>query len=117
MIRERLVQKYRDLVSYSYPYINSLLNDCYIHIIDGCLNPVSPAYYYLGIYYVGRSGKEIISYQEELRKIAKTFGMIDIVFLDAKRLMSDPGSTLKTENPRLWLELYWISSKVTTNLD
>ncbi|MEL4894672.1 hypothetical protein [Crocosphaera sp. Alani8] len=117
MIREKLVQKYRNLVSYSYPYINSLLNDCYIKIIDGCLNPISPPYYYLGIYYVGRQGKEIILYQEELKKIAKTFGMIDVVFLDAKRLIRDPVSTLKKENPRLWLELYWISTKVTTNLD
>ncbi|MDJ0600712.1 MAG: hypothetical protein QNJ37_17935 [Crocosphaera sp.] len=117
VIREKLVQEYRNLVNYSYPYINSLLNNCYIKIIDGCLNPVSPPYYYLGIYYGGKQEKEIILYQNELKKIAKTFGMIDVVFMNAKRIIRDPLSPLKKENPRLWLELYWISSKVTTNLD
>ncbi|ACB49924.1 conserved hypothetical protein [Crocosphaera subtropica ATCC 51142] len=117
MIREKLVNEYRHLVNASYPYINSLLNNCYIKIIDGYLNPVSPAYYYLGIYYAGRNGKEITLYKYELKNIAKTFGMIDVVFINAKRIIRDPASTLKQENPRLWLELYWISSKVTTNLD
>ncbi len=117
MIREKLVKEYRHLVNDSYPYINSLLNNCYIHIIDGCLNPVSPPYYYLGVYYAGRQGKEIILYQNELKKIAKTFGMIDVVLINAKRIIRDPVSTLKKENPRLWLELYWICSKVTTYLD
>ncbi len=117
VIREKLVQEYRNIVNYSYPYINSLLNDCYIYIIDGCLNLISSHYYYLGIYYAGKQGKEIILYQKELKEIAKTFGMVDVVFLNAKRIIRDPLSTLKKENPRLWLELYWISSKVTTNLD
>ncbi|MGK7955314.1 MAG: hypothetical protein AB4063_08640 [Crocosphaera sp.] len=117
MIREKLVREYRQLVNASYPYINSLLNNCYIYIIDGCLNPVSPPYYYLGVYYAGRQDKEIILYQNELKKIAKTFGMIDVVLINAKRIIRDPVSTLKKENPRLWLELYWICSKVTTYLD
>ncbi len=117
MIREKLVKEYRHLVNYSYPYINSLLTNCYIHIIDGCLNPVSPPYYYLGVYYAGRQGKEIILYKTELKNIAKTFGMIDVVLINATRIIRDPVSTLKKENPRLWLELYWICSKVTTYLD
>ena len=114
VIREKLIQEYRNLVSYSYPYINSLLNDCYLKIIDGCFNSVSPPYYYLGIYYAGREAKEIILYQNELKKIAKTFGMVDVVFINAQIIIRDPLSTLKKENPRLWLELYWISSQVTT---
>ncbi|MDJ0658353.1 MAG: hypothetical protein QNJ42_02570 [Crocosphaera sp.] len=117
VIREKLVQEYRNLVNSCHPYINSLLNNCYIKIIDGCLNPVSPPYYYLGIYYAGRQGKEITLYLNELRKIAKTFGMVDVVFINAKRIIRDPLSRLKKENPRLWLELYWICSKVTTYLD
>ncbi|WP_107666558.1 hypothetical protein [Cyanothece sp. BG0011] len=117
MIREKLVNEYRYLINDSYPYINSLLNNCYIKIIDGCLNPVSAPYYYLGIYYAGRNGKEITLYKNELRQIANSFGMIDIVFINAKRIIRDPASTLKKENPRLWLELYWVSSKVSTNLD
>ncbi len=117
MIRDKLVQEYRHLVNHNYPYIDSLLNDCYLKIIDGCLNGMSPPYYYLGIYYAGRNNKEIILYQNELRKVAENFGMVDVVFINAKRIIRDPLSSLKTQNPRLWLELYWISSKVTTRLD
>ncbi|MDJ0510140.1 MAG: hypothetical protein QNJ64_12930 [Crocosphaera sp.] len=117
MISEKLVQEYRTIVNDNYPYINSLLNDCYLKIIDGCLNRMSPPYYYLGIYYAGRNNKEITLYQHELKKIANNFGMIDIVFINAKRIIRDPLSSLKQQNPRLWLELYWISSKVKTSLD
>ncbi len=117
MIREKLVQEYRNLVNHNYPYIYSLLNDCYLKIIDGCLNGISPPYYYLGIYYAGRNNKEIILYQNELRELAKNLGMVDVVFINAKRIIRDPLCSLKTQNPRLWLELYWISSQVTTGLD
>ncbi|EAZ92911.1 hypothetical protein [Crocosphaera chwakensis] len=117
MIREKLVHEYRHFVNASYPYIHSLLNNCYLKIIDGCLNPISSPYYYLGIYYAGRNGKEVTLYKNELRKIANRFSMIDIVFINAKRIIRDPASTLKKENPRLWLELYWVASKVTPNLD
>ena len=109
VIREQLIQNYRRLIDDSYPYINSLLNNCYLKIIDGCLSSVSPPYYYLGIYYAGREGKEIILYKNELKKIAKTFGMVDVVFINAQIIVRDPLSILKQENPRLWLELYWIS--------
>ncbi len=64
MSREILVQKYRSIVSHSYPYINSLLNDCYLKILDGCVTSISNSYSYLGIYYAGRKGKEIILYEK-----------------------------------------------------
>lgn len=117
MIHEKLIQEYRTLVNHNYPYISFLLNDCYLKIIDGCLNRISSSYYYLGIYYAGRNNREIISYQNELRTIAANFGMVDVVFINARRIIRDPLSSLKQQNPRLWLELYWISSKVTTCLD
>ena len=117
MIREKLIQEYRHIVSRAYPNIGSLLNDCYITILDGCLNKISSPYYYLGIYYSGRGVKEIIAYQKELKELAKTLGMIEIVFINAKPLIRDPLSRLKQDNPRLWLELYWIVARVETNLD
>jgi glyoxylate carboligase len=115
--REILVQEYRTIVSHSYPYINSLLNDCYLKILDGCVTSISNSYSYLGIYYAGIKAKEIILYEKELKKIAQNLGIIEVVVINAKRIIRDPMSCLKKENPRLWLELYWISSKVETNLD
>ncbi|MGK7938817.1 MAG: hypothetical protein AB4062_01370 [Crocosphaera sp.] len=117
MIRDKLVQEYRHIVNQNYPYIDSLLDDCYLKIIDGCLNEMSPPYYYLGVYYPGKNNKEITLYQNELREIGKVFGMVDIVFINAKRILRDPFCSLKTQNPRLWLELYWISSQVITGLE
>ncbi|MEA5533399.1 hypothetical protein [Crocosphaera sp. XPORK-15E] len=117
MISEQLVQEYRNIISHSYPELASLLNDCYLTIIDGYLNPVSQPYHYLGVYYAGRAGKEIVFYQKELKKIAENLGLVEVVFLNAKRLIRDPLSRLQQENPRLWLELYWISTKIETNLD
>lgn len=117
MIREKLIQEYRHLVNQAYPYIGCLLNDCYITILDGCLNQVAYPYHYLGIYYSGIGAREIIAYQKELKELAKTLGMIEIVFINAKPLLRDPLSRLKQDNPRLWLELYWIVARVETNLD
>ncbi|NEP44342.1 MAG: hypothetical protein F6K35_36015 [Okeania sp. SIO2H7] len=33
-----------------------------------------------------------------------------LLFINASRLIRDPMSRLKQDNPRLWLELYWIAS-------
>jgi glyoxylate carboligase len=115
--REILVQEYRTIVSHSYPYINSLLNDCYLKILDGCVTSISNSYSYLGIYYPGINGQEIILYEKELKEIAKDLGIIEVVVINAKKIIREPMSCLKKENPRLWLELYWISSKVKANLD
>lgn len=117
MIREKLVQEYCHLISDAYPDIGALLNDCYVAIIDGCLNSVSSPYYYLGVYYSGRKSRKIIAYRKELKCMAESFGIIDVVFIDANPLIRDPRSYLKKANPRLWLELYWIATRLETNLD
>ncbi|MEM8777604.1 MAG: hypothetical protein AAGF26_01770, partial [Cyanobacteria bacterium P01_G01_bin.49] len=87
MIREKLVQKYRNLVSHSYPYIGSLLSDCYIMIIDGCLNRVSPPYYYLGVYYSGRGPTYKAS------QLAKGHGGVALLVREGVNIEMIPTST------------------------
>jgi hypothetical protein len=109
MIREKLVQEYLEIINRYYPVIGNLLKDCHLTLCEGSLRKSRDnRYYYLTIYYSSPKTKTIISYQNELKEVAENLGLLDVIFLNAKTLIRDPLSQLKKQNPRLWLELYWL---------
>jgi hypothetical protein len=48
--------------------------------------------------------------KEILRELAENMGLIQVVCLNAKRLLRDPMSKLKQSEPRLWLELQLVAA-------
>ncbi|CCH68192.1 hypothetical protein RINTHH_20370 [Richelia intracellularis HH01] len=47
--------------------------------------------------------------QNLLREIAESMGLVQVVLLNATRLLRDPMSKLKQADPRLWLELHLLA--------
>ncbi len=117
MIREKLLEEYVCLVNKYYPHISYLLSYCYLTVIDAWSKKQEKSYHYLGIYYSATTGKNILLYQKELKELAENLGLVEVVFLNATRIVRDPFSNLKKKNPRLWLELYWIATKIEPQID
>lgn len=112
MIRKQLLKEYIFLVNKYYPHISYLLSGCYLTVVDSCAKGQDKFYHYLAIYYSARTGKSIILYRKELKELAEKLGLVEVVCLNATRIVKDPMSNLKKINPRLWLELYWIATNI-----
>ena len=117
MIREKLLEEYVHLVNKYYPHISHLLSSCYLTLVDSWAKKQEKVYHYLAIYYCARTGENILLYQKELKELAENLGLVEVVCLNATRIVRDPLSNLKKKNPRLWLELYWIATKIEHQID
>ena len=65
---------------------------------------------YIGIYCREDIMPFIQAKKEILRELAENMGLIQVVCLNAKRLLRDPMSKLKQSEPRLWLELQLVAA-------
>jgi hypothetical protein len=50
------------------------------------------------------------AHKEVLREIAENMGLVQVVFLNATRLLRDPMSKIKHIYPRLWLDLHLVTT-------
>ena len=112
--RESLTKEYISLVDSYYPAIGQLLKHCYVKILECYIQKLGKRLYYIGIYHPQGLQKQLQAQQNSLKEIAENMGLIEVVFINATRLVRDPLSQLKQDNPRLWLELYWVA---THNID
>ncbi|WP_242032761.1 hypothetical protein [Oscillatoria sp. FACHB-1406] len=52
-----------------------------------------------------------MSKQNALKDIAENMGLVEVIFLNANRIIRDPLSRLKQDDFRFWLELHWIAAR------
>lgn len=107
---EYLAQEYVSLVKNYYPMTGELLEYCYVKILECYLERSGKRFYYVGVYYPEGMLAVIQEQQNVLKDIAENMGLVAVVCINATRLVRDPVSNLKQENPRLWLELYWVAA-------
>lgn len=110
--RESLTKEFISVVDSYYPSSGKLLKHCYVKILECYIQKLGKRLYYIGIYYPQGMYRELQEQQEKLKEIAENMGLIEVVFINATRLVRDPLSKLKQDNPRLWLELYWVATHV-----
>lgn len=108
---ENLTLEFLDIVNRFYPNAGPVLNCCYVKILECYLERLGKRFYYLGIYYPESLRDKLEAHTDAFKDIAENLGLLQVVFINASRLIRDPMSRLKRDNPRLWLELYWIASK------
>jgi hypothetical protein len=96
---ETLSEEFVEIATKYYPDSREILEICYVKILECDL----------GIYYPEGKLYQVQKQQEIFKEIADNMGLMEVVYLNASRLVRDPLSRLKHENPRLWLELYWIA--------
>jgi len=107
---ENLTLEFLDIVDRFYPSAGPVLRCCYVKILECYLERLGKRCYYLGIYYPEWLRDKLEAHNDAFKDIAENLGLVQVVFINASRLIRDPMSRLKRDNPRLWLELYWIAS-------
>lgn len=110
MITEDLIIKeFISVVNLFYPKVGEFLNDCYVTIITTYWGRPPKKLQYLGIYCSNKIIASVKAQKDALREVAQDMGLVEVVCLNATPLLRDPMSNLKQDNPRFWLELYWIA--------
>lgn len=109
--REKLAQEYIKILNSYYPLAGGLLSHCLIKIIKLNSDCHHKYFYYLGIYYPEQIGNLILEQQDVFRDAAENMGLVEVVFLNADRLIKDPLSKIKEQDFRFWLELCWLANK------
>jgi hypothetical protein len=110
-IPERLAYEYREVIDKYYPRAGQLLNGCYIKVIDCFIERLGKRVYYLGIYCPDELILTIYTYHKYLKEVAENMGLVEVVLINASNVIRDPLSKLKADDPRLWLELYWLATQ------
>lgn len=105
-----LAKEFTRIVTQYYPKIGELLNCCHVRVIYSQWGKPPKHLQYIGVY----CSEEIMTYlridQNLLREIAESMGLVQVVLLNATRLLRDPMSKLKQADPRLWLELHLLTA-------
>ncbi|MBD2137055.1 hypothetical protein H6F32_05520 [Anabaena sp. FACHB-1237] len=105
-----LAQEFVRVVNDYYPTIGNLLSDCYVKVITSFWGRPAKRFQYIGIYCQDDKLPHVQVHKEILRELAENMGLIQVVFINTKRLLRDPYSTLKQSEPRLWLELQLVAA-------
>ncbi|MBK1986799.1 hypothetical protein A0J48_004445 [Sphaerospermopsis aphanizomenoides BCCUSP55] len=105
-----LAQEFTRIVNHYYPSTGEVLARCHVKVITSFWGRPAKRFQYIGIY----CSEEIMPYikaqKEILREVADNMGLIQVVCVNAKRLLRDPMSKLQHSQPRLWLELQLVAA-------
>ncbi|NWF61242.1 MAG: hypothetical protein HXY43_18800 [Fischerella sp.] len=110
MIREDILAKeFVKVIKKYYPKSGELLDDCYVKVITNYWGRPPKRLRYIGIYCSDKMMPYVQAHKEVLREVAENMGLVQVVFLNASRLLRDPMSKIKQADPRLWLDLHWVA--------
>ena len=111
MIAEDILAKeFTKVLNHYYPQVGELLDGCYVKVITCFWGLPARRLQYIGIYCSDEMISCVQAHKEILREVADNMGLVQVVCMNAKRLLRDPMSKLKQNNPRLWLELQWVAT-------
>ncbi|MEO1762638.1 MAG: hypothetical protein AAFR83_11850 [Cyanobacteria bacterium J06629_18] len=106
---ETLGKEFIRVISEYYPKVGEVLDGCYIKVVTNYWGRPPKSLRHIVIY----CPEEIISYVEthkqKLTDVAENMGLVQVVFRNASRLLRDPMSKIKQSDPRMWLDLQWVS--------
>ncbi|QLE58197.1 hypothetical protein [Nostoc sp. TCL26-01] len=105
-----LAKEFTRVVTDYYPKVGELLDGCHVKVITCFWGRPARRLQYIGIYCPGEILPYVQAQKEILREVADNMGLVQVVCMNAKRLLRDPKSKLKDNDPRLWLELQIVST-------
>lgn len=110
MITEDLLaQEFIRVVNYYYPKVGELLDDCFVKVITCYWGRPPKRLQYVGIYCADHRIAYVQAHKDVLRDVADNMGLVQVVFLNATRLLRDPMSKIKQGDPRLWFDLLLVA--------
>jgi hypothetical protein len=112
MIQEEvLAREFINIVNHSFPKAGEVIRHCYVKVITAPLKQPGKTVRYVGIYCSTDRLKAVKQQKSQLREVAIYMGLMEVVCLNATRLVRDPASHLKQSDPRFWLELQWVATE------
>jgi hypothetical protein len=109
LTEEHIAKEFTTIVKYVYPKAGHLLSYCYVKVINSYWGRPPKRLQYIGIYCSNEMISSVLEERDVLREVAENMGLVEVVCINATRLVRDPMSKLKHTDPRLWLELQWIA--------
>ncbi|WP_019499582.1 hypothetical protein [Pseudanabaena sp. PCC 6802] len=103
---EQLAREFIAVVEDFYPQIGVLLQRCCVRAINAYSKTSRKHFRYIGIYCPEDLMAAVQLHKYPLREIAENMGLVEVVCINATRLLRDPMSNLKYTDPRFWLELH-----------
>ncbi|MEA5578756.1 hypothetical protein [Anabaena sp. UHCC 0451] len=105
-----LAQEFTRIVTHYYPQTGEILAKCHVKVITSFWGRPAKRFQYIGIYCADEIMPLVKAQKAILREVADNMGLIQVVCMNAKRLLRDPFSKLKQSEPRLWLELHLVAA-------
>jgi hypothetical protein len=105
-----LAQEFTRVVKQYYPKTGELLDGCYVKVITCFWGRPAKRFQYIGIYCSAALIPALQAQKEILREVADNMGLIQVVYINAKRLLRDPMSHMRQSHTRLWLELQLVAT-------
>ncbi|TAE56457.1 MAG: hypothetical protein EAZ87_18350 [Nostocales cyanobacterium] len=105
-----LAQEFTRIVDHYYPDLGEVLEQCHVKVITSCWGRNARRFQYVGIYCSDDVLPLIQAHKHLLREVAENMGLIQVVCVNAKKLLRDPLSKLRQSEPRLWLDLHLVSA-------
>ncbi|AFZ16859.1 hypothetical protein [Allocoleopsis franciscana] len=106
---EHLAKEFTIVVKHFYPKAGQLLRRCYVKVINSSWGRPPKRLQYIGIYCPDEIVAAVLEQRDVLREVAENMGLVEVVCMNATRLVRDPLSKIKHTDPRFWLELHWIA--------
>jgi hypothetical protein len=114
MIQEEVLAKeFITIVHHSFPKASEAIRHCYVKVITAPLKQLGKTVRYVGIYCSNDRLEAVKQQKNQLREVAIYMGLLEVVCLNATRLVQDPASHLKQSDPCFWLELQWVATEHT----
>ncbi|MEM9510178.1 MAG: hypothetical protein AAGA16_21255 [Cyanobacteria bacterium P01_E01_bin.35] len=118
--RQKLALEYIKIINNYYPVASRLLNQCLVKVLAfnsdyevSQRHRYSQIHYYLAIYYPETIGKLVLEQQPVFHDAAENMGLMEVIFLNANNLATDPNSKIRQQDFRFWLELCWLINTTT----
>lgn len=105
-----LAQEFTRILDHYYPDLGEILENCHVKVITSFWGRPARRFQYIGIYCSDDIMPLVQSQKEILREVAENMGLIQVVCINAKRLLRDPLSKLRQSEPRLWLDLHLVAA-------
>lgn len=110
ILEKHLAPEFIRVVDRLNPQVGELLRRTHVKVIDSYSEQFRKSFYHIAIYCPDAIVARVLEKKHVLKDIAENMGLVEVVCLNATRLLRDPMSRLKQEDPRLWLELHWIAT-------
>ncbi|MBV6627091.1 MAG: hypothetical protein KI793_29830 [Rivularia sp. (in: Bacteria)] len=106
---DTLAKEFIRVINEYYPKVGEVLDGCYVKVVTNYWGRPPKSLRHVVIYCSEETISYVQNHKQKLTDIAENMGLVQVVFRNASRLLRDPMSKIKQSDPRMWLDLQWVS--------